>query len=274
VDVDVERNSVVELRDLYLELLIGALTHTIYPKLDRMEVPAEYQDRLAEGVEEAEEGWMIFHPELARAQGRDAPLYGQTMVGLQRMRSVRRCVETVLREDVPGHLIEAGTWRGGVGILMRGILKAYGVEDRWVWVADSFSGLPPAEPDRHPADRGSDFHQLDWLAVPVEEVRENFRRYGLLDDHVRFVEGWFRDTLPGLREIRWSVVRVDGDMYGSTMDGLVNLYDGLSPGGFLIIDDYALEPCREAVEDFRRDRGIDEPIERIDWTGIFWRKRG
>jgi O-methyltransferase len=272
-DVGTEGTGVAQVRDLYLELLIGALTHTIYPTLDRMEVPAEYQDRLDKGVEHAEEGWMIFHPELARAQGRDTPLYAQTMTGLQRMRSVRRCVETVLSEDVPGHLIEAGAWRGGVGILMRGILKAHGVEDRWVWVADSFSGLPPAEPDRHPADRGSDFHELDWLAVSVDEVRENFRRYGLLDDRVRFVEGWFRDTLPALRNTPWSVVRIDGDMYGSTIDALDNLYDGLSPGGFLIIDDFALEPCRKAVEDFRRDRGIDEPIERIDWTGVFWRKR-
>ena len=271
--MEVEQSSAGELRDLYLELLTGALTHTLYPMLDKMEVPAEYVDRVAEGVDEADEGWMIFHPELARAQGRDTPLYAQTMVGLQRMRSVRRCVETVLKEDVPGHLIEAGAWRGGVGILMRGILKAYGVEDRWVWVADSFSGLPPAEPDRHPADRDSDFHELAWLAVSVDEVRENYRRYGLLDDRVRFVEGWFRDTLPALREIPWSVVRVDGDMYGSTMDVLVNLYGGLSPGGFVIIDDFALEPCRQAVEDFRRDQGIDEPIERIDWTGVFWRKR-
>ncbi len=105
-------------------------------------------------------------------------------------------------------------------------------------------------------------------------MRENFHRYGLLDDQVRFVEGWFRDTLPALRDVRWSVVRIDGDMYGSTMDALVNLYDGLSTGGFLIIDDFVLQPCRQAVEDFRRDRGIGEPIERIDWTGVFWRKRG
>jgi O-methyltransferase len=274
IGADLERTSAAQLRDLYLELLIGALTHTIYPGVDRMEVPADFEERVATDVAEADEGWMIFHPELARVQGRDWPLYGQTMVGLERMRSVRRCVETVLTDGVPGHLIEAGAWRGGVSILMRGVLKAYAVEDRTVWVADSFSGLPPSDPDRHPADSGSDMHKMRWLAVPVEEVRENFKRYGLLDDQVRFVEGWFRDTLPALRDVPWSVVRIDGDMYESTMDALVNLYDGLIPGGFLIIDDFALKACREAVEDFRRDRGIDERIERIDWTGVFWRKRG
>ena len=64
------------------------------------------------------------------------------MVGLARLDNVQHCVEDVLRNRVPGDLIEAGVWRGGVTILMRAILKAHGVSDRNVWVADSFRGLP------------------------------------------------------------------------------------------------------------------------------------
>jgi O-methyltransferase len=195
------------------------------------------------------------------------------MVGIERMHNVRRCVEVALADDVPGDLIEAGAWRGGVAILMRGVLQAYGVEDRLVWVADSFRGLPDPDPDRYPADCGRLPEELEFLSVPVDEVRDNFRRYGLLDEQVRFVEGWFSETLPPLRDRAWAVVRLDGDMYESTMDSLVNLYDGLSRGGFLIVDDFNLEPCRLAVEDFRRQRNIDEPIERVDWTGVFWRKQ-
>ena len=266
--------GLTEARDLYLELLIGSLTHTVYPRVDTMETPERLSKEFLPALAASDDAWLIFDPERTRAEGRDWPLYAQTMVGLERMRNVRHCVETALAEGVPGDLIEAGVWRGGVAILMRGILKAHGVEDRLVWVADSFQGIPPPDPDRYPADRGERSHEHEWLAVPVEEVRENFRRYGLLDDRVRFVEGWFRDTLPALGDRRWSVVRVDGDLYESTMDALVNLYDGLSPGGFLIVDDFALPACREAVEDFRRDRGINHPIEHIDWTGVFWRKRG
>jgi O-methyltransferase len=267
--------SLEEIQDLYLELLIGALTHTIYAGVDRVETP----ERVAEGFGEAlwasdEARKMVFDFERGRAEGRDWPVYGQTMVGLKRMGNVRHCVETVLRDDVPGDLIEAGVWRGGVAILMRGILKVYGVEDRMVWLADSFQGLPPPDVDRFPADASSSGHEYEVLAASADEVRDNFRRYGLLDDRVHFVEGWFRDTLPALRDRTWAVVRLDGDMYEATMDGLVNLYDGLSPGGFLIIDDFSIPACREAVEDFRRKRGIREPIERIDWTGVFWRKRG
>jgi O-methyltransferase len=71
----------------------------------------------------------------------------------------------------------------------------------------------------------------------------------------------------------WSVVRLDGDLYESTMDGLANLYPGLSPGGFLIVDDYGgLAPCRAAVDDYRRDNRIAEEIVEIDWAGVYWRK--
>jgi O-methyltransferase len=271
--MELEPGGVAELRDLYLELLIGSLTHTLYAGVDQIPVPAEGQREFFRAIVEAGEGALLFDPQQARAEGRDWPRYAQTMVGLERMRNVRGCVETALAEQVPGDLIEAGAWRGGVGILMRGILKAYGVSDRLVWIADSFQGLPAPDPGGHPVDGARLPAELEFLAVPVEEVRENFQRYGLLDDQVRFVEGWFRDTLPVLRDGRWSVVRIDADMYGSTMDALVNLYDGLSPGGYLIVDDFALPGCREAVEEFRRERGIEEAIEQIDWTGIFWRKR-
>jgi O-methyltransferase len=238
-----------------------------------MRAPERIQDALAPAIVEAGEASWVLDPVRARAEGRDWPLFAQTMIGVERMRNVRRCAERVVAEEVPGDLIEAGAWRGGAAILMRGVLKAYEAEDRVVWVADSFQGLPRPDPDRYPADRGDQLHDVELLSVPVDEVRENFRHYGLLDDRVRFVEGWFRDTLPGLRDHRWSVVRVDADMYESTTDALVNLYDGLSPGGFLIVDDFHSAPaCREAVEDFRREREIHEPIEQIDWTGVFWRK--
>jgi hypothetical protein len=263
------------LRSRYLDLLVGALTHTIYAGVDATKLPKEVAEEFSQAIIDAGEGATLLNPdpERTRAEGRDWPRYAQTMVGLERLRNVRRCVETALAEGVPGDLIEAGTWRGGVAILMRGVLEAYGAAERTVYVADSFAGLPPPDPERYPADEGDRSHEFDQLAVGVEEVRENFRRYGLLDERVRFVAGWFRDSLPPLRGNRWAVVRLDGDMYESTMDGLVNLYDDLSPGGFLIVDDFAMDSCRQAVEDFRRERGIEEPIERIDWTGAFWRRR-
>ena len=116
------------------------------------------------------------------AQGRDWPARAHTMIGLKRLANLRMCVETILDDGIPGDLIETGVWRGGATIFMRAILKARDVTDRLVWVADSFAGLPAADTARYPSDEGITLHQFPQLAVSLERVQENFRRYGLLDD--------------------------------------------------------------------------------------------
>ena len=89
---------------------------------------------------------------------------------------------------------------------------------------------------------------------------------------MQFLEGWFRDTLPNAPVDRLCVLRLDGDMYESTMIALENLHDRVSPGGFIIVDDYgAVAGCRAAVDDFRRLRGITAELVPIDWTGHYWR---
>jgi len=195
----------------------------------------------------------------------------KTMIGRDRLQHVRDCVLDVLDHDIPGDLIETGVWRGGTTILMRGILRARGVTDRSVYVADSFEGLPPPDVARYPADEGLDFHEHPVLAVGIEEVRANFARYDLLDDRVFFVKGWFRDTLPGLADRTFAVVRLDGDLYESTMDALVNLYPRLSPGGWLIVDDFHIPACVQAVNEYRRSHGITTELHRVNWAAA-WKK--
>ena len=212
-----------------------------------------------------------FDPEI-RMLGRDWPGTAPTMIGGARMRNIRVLAERVLDAGIPGDFLEAGVWRGGACILMRGILAAYGVQDRTVWVADSFAGLPPPDPDAYPADAGDRHHTFQELAVPLEEVRANFERYGLLDDQVQFLKGWFADTLPGAPIERLAILRLDGDMYSSTMQTLDALYAKVVPGGFVIVDDYILAGCRQAVHDFRDRHGITDEIEDIDGAGAFWRK--
>lgn len=116
-------------------------------------------------------------------------------------------------------------------------------------------------------------HTVNFLAASLEEVKRNFSRYGLLDDQVHFLQGWFHDTLPTISNQQWAVVRVDGDMYESTMDALVNLYPNLSAGGYIIIDDYgAIPACHQAVHDYRDAHSIREEIRPIDWTGVYWKR--
>jgi O-methyltransferase len=207
-----------------------------------------------------------------RENGRDWPADAETMIGLKRLRNLRTCVESVIADDVPGDLIETGAWRGGATIMMRAVLAAHDVTDRTVWVADSFEGLPKPDAERWPADAGDLHHTKDELAISVDSVKDNFRRYGLLDEQVKFLVGWFDDTLPTAPIDKLAVLRLDGDMYGSTMSALDALYDKVSPGGFVIVDDYGAVPgCRAAVHDFRAKKGIDAPLQEIDWAGVFWR---
>lgn len=210
---------------------------------------------------------------IAEREGRSFPLTADSMIGRARMENLRDCALSALEDDVPGDFIETGVWRGGASILMRGILAAYGDTRRRVWVADSFKGLPPANPEKYPEDaKMPAFHEWEVLAVSLAEVRANFDRYDLLDDRVMFLEGWFKDTLPGL-DNTWSLIRLDGDLYESTIDAISALYPTLSIGGYLIVDDYeAVGSCKSAITDYRAEHGITEPLQVIDWTGVYWRR--
>ena len=200
-----------------------------------------------------------------RAAGMDWPLHGLTMVGLNRLDDLQACVEAVVREGIEGDLIEAGAWRGGASILMRATLDSLGAGARTVCVADSFAGFPLA-------DDQESLNATDYLAVPLAEVEANFARFGV-ERGVRFVPGFFEESLPGLAGRRWSLVRLDGDTYEATWQALACLYPGLSAGGHVIIDDYhAVPECGRAVDEFRRRHGIAEPLEPVDWTCVRWRR--
>lgn len=209
----------------------------------------------------------------ARMNGKDWPPYAETMIGYKRLSNVQYCVEEALRNGIRGDLMETGVWRGGTVIFMRAILKAWDCNDRMVWAADSFEGLPKPDAEKYAADKDDIFYTFDELRVTQEMVEENFKKYGLLDDQVRFLKGWFRDTLPDAPVQQLAVLRLDGDMYESTMDALTHLYPKLTPGGYLIIDDWGVvEGCRLAVEDYRKKHQLTEAIIPIDFDGVYWKK--
>jgi O-methyltransferase len=209
-----------------------------------------------------------------RENGRDWPARAESMIGLRRMDNIASCIQTVLDEDVPGDLIEAGVWRGGACIFMKANLVAHGDCTRNVWVADSFEGLPPPNAALYPADTGDDLHTRGGLSVGADQVRHNFERYELLDDRVKFLVGWFKDTLPRAPIDALSVMRLDGDMYESTIQAIEALYPKLSTGGFCIIDDFGSHQSQagQAVADYRKANGIDEEIVDVDGFGAYWRK--
>ncbi len=267
--------------ELYLDLLKKCLTRYLFGE---SYVPAEPpRGTLKHAAFDPVRRWLagkdmeiirnVPFDEATRAEGRDWPARAESMAGLRRLENLQYCVTDVLRRGVPGDLIETGAWRGGVTIFMRAILEAYADTERRVWVADSFQGLPKPDPERWPAEAGDEHWTMGQLAVSLEEVQANFARYGLLDERVRFLAGWFADTLPTAPIKRLAVLRLDGDMYGSTMEALEALYPKLSVGGYVIVDDYgAIPQCKEAVTDFRTAHDIIDPMETVDWTGVYWQR--
>ncbi len=269
--------------DLYLHLMKKTLTFALWPEppipIEMFNYDRPFFKRLALSYASRILGYkklqLVERKTITpdqKEEGKIWPGYADTMIGLKRIDNIQFSVETVIRESVEGDLIETGVWRGGACIFMRAILAAYGIEDRKVYVADSFEGLPKADVEKFPADKDDTHYVQRFLAVSQEEVENNFKRYGLLDGQVVFLKGWFKDTLPHAPIEKLAVLRLDGDMYGSTMDALMNLYPKLSKGGFCIIDDYALPGCKKAVDDFRVKNGIHTEMKVVDWTGRYWRK--
>jgi O-methyltransferase len=263
---------------MYLDLLRSYLTRYGDDELAPVRAASHPLIRTLLGLL-AKRGIQVVRPlpfdERKRDLGLDWPAAAETMIGMQRLTSLQRCVETVLAEDVPGDLVECGVWRGGACILMRAVLAAYGDEKRSVWAADSFAGLPKPDEENYQADKDLRLDLLgDVLAVSQAAVEANFKRYGLLDDRVRFLPGWFKDTLQGSPINYISLLRLDGDLYESTIQALDALYPRLSIGGFCIIDDYhPIEACRQAVTDYREKEEISAEIAEIDGSGVFWRKQ-
>jgi O-methyltransferase len=269
--------------DLYLDLLKKCLTRYVFGENHRALVPARGSSKqilfeplrkwlAGKGLELVRKVEFDSH---LREEGMDWPLEAETMIGLRRLQTLQDCIVDVLRKKVPGDLVETGVWRGGATIFMRGVLKAYGDNNRIVWVADSFEGLPRPSPGLYPADADDKFYLSSRvLAVSLEEVKANFARYGLLDDQVRFLKGWFKDTLPTAPIERLAILRLDGDMYESTIIALRSLYPKLSFGGYVLIDDYepGLPGCVKAVHDFRAESGIAEEMRSTGYSGVFWQR--
>jgi hypothetical protein len=242
-------------RDLYVDLLVRSVVDAIYG--EPMPGPWRVGNKFDRGE---------------RTPATLGPTTAHTMVGVDRLCNLRDLVQLALDEGIPGDFIETGVWRGGCCILMRGMLAANGVTDRKVYVADSFDGVPPPKPELYPADRDNSLYRQRELAVPLDVVQSNFERYGLLDEQVVFVEGFFCDTLPALQCGPLALIRLDGDLYESTYLALDHLHPKLSAGGFAIIDDYGVAPeCRQAVHEYRELHKIEAPMHQADRSAVWWR---
>ncbi|HEX8173432.1 MAG TPA: PqqD family peptide modification chaperone [Thermoanaerobaculia bacterium] len=286
VDVIEEEPHAAAIRRRYLDLLKRALVNLIYPEhelriehLEQHGAPADLyaHQRAMRDIRYDEAGQfedLVRTKTHGLVRHRQPTRYSHTMIGLRRLENLHYCAASVFANGVAGDFLEAGVCQGGAAIFLRALQVAYGQEQRKTWVADSFCGLPlPTEEIDVKYEMDLSEPLYPWLAISRRAVEDNFRTYDLLSDNVRFLEGWFSDTLPSAPIGELAILRIDGDLYESTRDVLTALYDRLSPGGFVIIDDYgAFAACRAAVDEFREQRGITATARWIDWTSIYWQK--
>lgn len=249
--------------DRYLDLLAKAVTFSLWQEpLRPLSVVARpgFVGWVARGLDRGLRhlGGLRLCIEVDREKIGGWPMLAHTMNGLVRMANIRKLCEIVVQEDVPGSFVECGVWRGGGCIYARACLP----EDRKVVCCDSFDGLPFDEDE-------PDYCKYDMLKVSLAEVGANFDHYGL-NRNVQFVSGFFDRSL-GAVEAPIAILRADGDMKSST-EHILNLEPKVSSGGFVIIDDYELLPCREAVDAYRKAHGITAPMQDIDGRAVYWRK--
>jgi hypothetical protein len=274
------------LRRQYLDLLARALVNLIYPEQDlrideleehRAELFHLHYERRMRDLRylEAEKFAAIVQHKIDGSSWRRRPArFAHTMVGLRRLDNLEYCAASVFANGIAGDFVECGVLQGGASIFLRGLQVAYGEEARRTWLCDSFAGPPPPQ-DAADRELAAGYNEAaePWLAATIDAVRDNFRTYDLLSDNVRFVEGLFADALPHAEIERIAILRIDAGLYDATTDVLENLYDRISAGGFVVVDDYNVyEPCRRAVDDFRARRGDAAPMRIADWNSAYWQK--
>lgn len=230
--------------DLYLDLIKRALNNYLYLGADGDH--ASY--RVLDSKRYEKFHWKI--PEEARPH---------TLLSYAALDNLERMMNDVVENRVAGDFIEAGTHRGGAAIFMSAYLRAHALSKRRVWVADTFSGIPLSKKKREFTDL-VDLWPDRWT-VPLDVVKANFKRYGLLDKRVRFLRGPFARTLTPAKISRIAVAHVDCDSYQSTLDALTAIYPRMSVGGWICIDDWHLAGCRRAVLEFRRDHHVTAPLD-------------
>lgn len=252
----------------YIKNLIGVITRTSYtPSTDE-----KISDKFKYLEEIYKKTSHYFNDSDLRLCGEECwPLEADSMIGVYRLHNVYHVLKDVIENNIEGDFVETGVWKGGSCVLANAIIHEYKQEqERRVHLFDSFSGLPMPYMKE---DEGDIHHTHECLAISIETVKGVCSSYGLLTPNLVFRRGWFKDTMQNVSDIdKISVLRLDGDMYSSTIEVLDALYDKVPVGGYIIIDDWCLPGARQAVVDFTTKRKINPNLIAIDNASCYWKK--
>jgi hypothetical protein len=201
-----------------------------------------------------------------------------TMTSVERMYALYQAVGHVVRQGIPGDLVECGVWKGGSAMVMALTLQALGDTGRRIWLYDTFAGMTrPGEIDRRARDGAEmvtrwEHFQRDghnaWTFAPLDEVRTNVESTGYPADKLSYVQGEVEHTIPAQVPESIAVLRLDTDWYQSTYHEMCHLYPLLVRSGLLVLDDYgSFEGARAAVDQYLAEQALPLFLARIDTTG-------
>jgi O-methyltransferase len=228
-------------------------------KMARRAVPARMREKIHIGLNRSR---ALLLPEPFRT------VLPYTMVGLKRLKNLDRLVRAVDELQLAGDVVECGTCNGGSGAVLARV-ACRTLLNRHTWLLDSFAGMPPAGEKDSPL--AADYTGL--CCGSVERVRAVLRLVDVPEAKVTIVKGWFEDTLPTLGVQRIALLHIDADWHDSVLLCLEHLYDRVTPGGFVIFDDYGYwEGCRIAWEEFKARRRLDLEVTDIDGIGAYFQK--
>lgn len=208
-----------------------------------------------------------------------------TMSSLECMFALIQGVRYLVRNDIPGDIVECGVWRGGSMMLVALELCRLQQHQRNLYLFDTFQGMPApsvhdisyshtiaaAKFDRlKSSDDGS-----DWCYASLDDVRQAMSTTKYPAERIHFVQGKVEETIPIHAPDRIALLRLDTDWYESTKHELEHLYPRLVPGGVLLIDDYGhWQGCQKAVDEYFANQHLHPLLHRIDYTGRIMIKAG
>ncbi|NTU82901.1 MAG: hypothetical protein HGA45_26640 [Chloroflexales bacterium] len=194
-----------------------------------------------------------------------------TMVRNLSLINLYRMVRYINRSALPGAVVECGVWNGGSAAMMAAACRDTGVQ-RDFWLFDSFEGLPPPT-EKDSAIEHSHYYE-GWNKGSIANVERIFRKLDLPLDRVHFVKGWFEQSIPVAAVKQIALLHIDADWYDSVSLVLARLYDRVTPGGYVVLDDYNYwEGCDRAVHDFLESRGMPRTVlHKVGVMGAYFQK--
>jgi O-methyltransferase len=189
---------------------------------------------------------------------------------------LEKIVSQIKLNNIEGCFVEAGVWSGATAIFMKALIEKYDL-NRNLWLLDSYGGAIDSSVFKKEKDILAIKKFLSWTDVKtptLSDVINNFNRFDLLDDRVKMLKGDVFKTIDQFTETPIALFRLDLDFFESTYFMLQQLYDKVTPGGYIIIDDYNVEEfnCKDAVDLFRKERNITSKIIPVGNFLVYWIK--